>query len=174
MSDSAGSAANDVTRRVLLGGAGLTMAAVLAGCRPDTATHSPTPAKADPDVALTRAVLARERAALDLVEAIIARFPGLGKRLDSAATGHRSHVRLLTSVLPASPSARPTASASPTSGTAVPATRSVAKLAVARQEGRLVPAHREAALAARAGSLARVIASMGAAAAQQAALLGPA
>ncbi len=161
-------------------------AAVVAGCTPKGidrrprpgATVSPAPRvnpRVDPDVALAATVLAEEQALLDRVVATVARHPELEATLSLARSAHQAHVDLLKDAVPhdariprASPSASPSVAPSP-STPAVPARTTVALRAVAVAEDRLALVGRRSSFAAESGAFARVLASMAAAAAQQAA-----
>ncbi|HET7386612.1 MAG TPA: hypothetical protein VFJ19_08130 [Nocardioidaceae bacterium] len=156
-------------------------------------TPSPTPDLA-PDVLVAATVLDHEQAVLDRIDATVAAHPRLVDRLASARAGHRAHVQLLTKAVPtparpgASPSASPspsptsiltpplsaTPSASPSayaSPTAVPHDPHKALRSLGRLEEQLAMDDKRSAFAAQSGSFARVLASMGAAAAQQSAVL---
>ncbi len=190
-------AAAPLTRRTALG-AGLAGAGVvLVACTPSgidrrpkagaTAGTSPrVRAGVDPDVALAATVLADEQALLDRVDATIARHPDLEATLASARTAHQAHVDLLQDAVPddarvqadgagpsVSPSVSPSVAASPTTPR-VPARAPVALRAVATAEDRLALVGRRSAFAAESGAFARVLASMAAAAAQQAVTLAAA
>ncbi|MGZ4466707.1 MAG: hypothetical protein ACXVW0_15195 [Nocardioides sp.] len=169
----------------------------LAGCtrgvdmRPAPgASLSPAPSTptVEPDVALAGTVLAEEQAVLDRVLATLAAFPGLRGTLAGAEEAHRRHVALLKDAVPhglGAPSASATApspaSASPSpsatpatpapTGPRVAADRGRALSALARAEDALTLSAKRAAFAAESGAFARVLASMAAAAAQQAVVL---
>ena len=141
-----------------------------AGGRAQVAASTP----ANPDVTLASTVLAAEQAVLDQVRATTAAHPQLADRLAATQAVHERHVRLLTKAAPresATPSpAVPSASATP-SAPAVPHRAAPALLALARAEDGLCRSGKQAALTARSGAFARVLASRAAAAAQQATLL---
>ena len=95
---------------------------------------------------------------------------------------HRQHVRLLTEAVPSDPPSPASASPSPPSpaspsaspsaaGVHVPADRAKALAAVARAEDELGLEGKRSAFRAESGAFARILASMAAAAAQQAALV---
>jgi hypothetical protein len=165
-----------VSRRTALGGA-VAAAGLVAGC---TAPGSDGPRSAagagrqDPDVTLLSAVLASERRLLDRVVATLRRRPDLSVAQSAALAGaratHRAHVDLLRAGAPTeSPSPSGSGSASSTATAApVPGTAAAALLALAGAEADQSGSVRHAALAARSGAFARVLASMAAAAAQQA------
>ncbi|MGZ4495282.1 MAG: hypothetical protein ACXVWU_11325 [Nocardioides sp.] len=159
------------------------------------ASLSPAPSTptVEPDVALAGTVLAEEQAVLDRVLATLAAFPGLRGTLAGAEEAHRRHVALLKDAVPhgsgapsapsttastaaatvpspASASASPSATPAPT-GPRVPADRGRALTALARAEDALTLSAKRAAFAAESGAFARVLASMAAAAAQQAVVL---
>jgi len=174
-----------VTRRATLGGAAALTAVAVAGCTDDgsgrrTVTAPPTRrAGTDPDVLLAATVLADERAMLARVKATTRRHPTLKAELAGARAAHRAHVRLLSRAVPkeaasasasASPSATPSAAPSP----GVPAKPGPALAALVQAEDRLSHLGRRSAFAARSGAFARVLASMAAAATQQATQLSSA
>lgn len=171
-----------VTRRVTLGGAAALTAVAVAGCTDDAPRRTVTPpptrrAGTDPDVLLAATVLADERAMLERVKATTRRHPTLKADLAGARAAHRAHVRLLARAVPKqtaspSPSASGTPSARPSPG--VPAKPGPALAALARAEDRLSHVGRRSAFAARSGAFARVLASMAAAATQQATQLSAA
>jgi hypothetical protein len=170
-----------VSRRTALLGIGV-LGAATAGCTPYTvdqpAVSVPTPSGppgTDPDVALVTAVLGREQDMLDRLVATARRHRGLASLLAEARRVHGAHVRLLREAAPAaSTSPTPTApSASP--GPAGPGrvdrqpARALAVLA--RHEDELGLVARRSAFTAQSGAFARVLASMAAAAAQQATVI---
>jgi len=105
--------------------------------------------------------LASEQRVLDLAREVAARHPRLASRLAPTVAVHVRHVRVLTAALPA-PSPAPSPSATPSTPT-----RGASMKELVAEERRLVALHRASALAARDGELAALLASMGAAAAQQ-------
>ncbi|MDX6302941.1 MAG: hypothetical protein QOF53_4155 [Nocardioidaceae bacterium] len=165
-----------VSRRTALGGA-VVAAGLVAGCTApgsDAPPRAAGPRREDPDVALLSAVLASEQRLLDRVVATLRRHPDLpatqSAALAGARTTHRAHVALLRAGAPSdSPSPSVSASASSTAtATPVPGRAAAALLALAGAEDDQSGSVRHAALAARSGAFARVLASMAAAAAQQA------
>ena len=177
-----------VSRRAALGGlaslAGV-LGSVLSGCtasplssaRPPAGTLTPTASASpagrepsSPDVRLAAAVLRSEQALLDRVRATARRHPGLAPQLDAAQRSHRAHVDLLTGAVP--PAARPSRPAADRHR--VPGGSRAAMSALARAEEQLARRRRGHALQARSGPFARVLASMAAAASQQATFLAPA
>jgi len=162
-----------VTRRTALGAvAAAGLSAACTGPAPEESGGEPAGARQDPDVALVSAALASERHLLDRVVATVRRHPDLSTTLAGARTTHRAHVRLLRAGVPAStPTPSPSASRSPSttaSAAPVPGTAPSALLALAAAEEHLGRSVGQDALAARSGAFARVLASMAAAAAQQA------
>lgn len=159
--------------------------------------REPTPG-VDPDVVVAGDTLAAEREMLDAIDATMARHQGLEPLLTPVAAVHRAHVELLTRAVPESPSASPSASpsflaspsaappgspagaspASSPSGSASPSSSRVprdpdrAVRRLARHEDRLSLFDKQQAFTARSGAFARLLASMAAAAAQQASGLG--
>jgi hypothetical protein len=151
-----------------------TVATVTSGC--DTAEPLrlpglPDPAE-EPDRDRVLAAARAEQAALALAERVLRRHrqaAGLREPLDRTVTTHRAHVELLTKALEGeeleerrSPGADP-----------VPADAAQAVAALVRRERALSQELASIAVRSRSGALARVVASMSAAAAQQAALLLP-
>ena len=173
-----------VTRRATLGGAAALTAVAVAGCTDDAPRRTVTPpptrrAGTDPDVLLAATVLADERAMLERVKATTRRHPTLKADLAGARAAHRAHVRLLAQAVPkqtASPSPSASASGTPSArpSPGVPAKPGPALAALAQAEDRLSHVGRRSAFAARSGAFARVLASMAAAATQQATQLSAA
>lgn len=165
-----------LTRRTAL----LSLGVLLAGCT--TATHDPSesgrsrassgPTRADgsatpdPDVALATDSVTAERSVLALVGAIGRRHPRLRHGLREAKDVHRAHVALLAGAVPEDVSPGP----DPLPAVRVPAEPEAALRALALAESKLAAEHRRSAFDAASGPFARVLASMAAAAAQQAAL----
>jgi hypothetical protein len=167
-----------VSRRTALGGFAALGAAVASGCTAEGPGHpGPTPGTAastpDPDVTLSSTVLVDEQAILDLLVATVDRHPLLAGRVAGARAGHHAHVVLLTEAVP-----KGAASDGPAARHRhpVPDAPTAALAALAGAEDRLALLDRRSALAAESGALARVLASMAAAASQQAVWLagGPA
>lgn len=152
--------------------------------RPSASTTTQEP-RSDPDVALAAAVLAAEQGLVDRIDATVTAHPRLERVLAGTREVHVAHVALLADAAPGKPS--PTASAgasaegsgdasgeaSPTTGEAprVPGDPARALRALARHEDELSLADKRSAFAAESGGFARVLGSMAAAAAQQAAVL---
>ena len=143
-----------------------------------TATEEP---RSDPDVPLAAAVLDAEQGLVDRIDATVAAHPRLERVLAGTREVHAAHVALLADAAPGepSPTASPPASddasdgASPTEEASprVPGDPARALRALARHEDELSLADKRSAFAAESGGFARVLGSMAAAAAQQAAVL---
>jgi hypothetical protein len=124
-------------------------------------------AEPDPDIALARRALTRERAILQQVTATVHAHPGLAGVLAGTRAAHRAHVQLLVRAVPAKP-ASPSATATASGDHPhVPSESGAALASLAHQEARLAQLGRESAQAARSGAFARVLASAAAASAQQ-------
>lgn len=166
-----------VSRRTAVGGSFAAAALTVAGCtsgsptRPvGTPRETVTSGEQDPDVALAATVLGDEQRVLDLVRATTERHPRLATVLSAVQAAHRAHVDLLTEAVPEEQ--RPTAAPEPTVPDDRVAPRPAAALAtLVRREDRLALVGRRAALGARSGAFARVLASMAAGAAQHASVL---
>lgn len=127
--------------------------------------------RTDPDVGLAAAVVAAEQALVNLIDATLEAHPKLSRVLDSTRAVHEAHVTLLADAAP--PGAA--ANNSPSPGIAeAPADRRIprnadrALRALVADEEQLSLADKQSSFAAQSGSFARVLASMAAAAAQQA------
>jgi hypothetical protein len=156
------------TRRAVV--AGLTTAAglTLAGCSGDAdpsalGAGDARPVAVDPDQALARRARRDEIALLELVRSTSAKHRSLRSRLRTAERGHLDHVGRLTPGTSLSLATR-------RRRVAPDAARALADVVAAERQ--LARTHAASALDARSGPLARVIASMSAAAAQQASVLG--
>lgn len=177
-----------LSRRTAVGVGLAGAAAVVTGCTPTGIDRRPKPEATvsrapgvDPDVALAATVLAHEQAVLALVLAILEQHPDLEPTLSTARSAHRAHVDLLQDAVPddvrvpatgaTSPGVSPSVSPTVTPAPRVPARLPVAIRAVATAEDRLALVDRRSSFAAESGAFARVLASMAAAAAQQAAAL---
>ncbi len=112
---------------------------------------------------LAARVLRQQRAVLSLVVATGRRHPRLAATLADARAAHRAHVTLLSRAVP--PDAPPPG---PARAVRVPGSARAGLRAVVAAETRLGQDGTRAALAARSGPFARVLASMAAASAQQA------
>lgn len=143
------------------------------------ATEEP---RSDPDVPLAAAVLAAEQGLVDRIDATVTAHPRLERVLAATREVHAAHVALLADAAPGkpSPTASPGASggasgdASPTTEEEpphVPGDPARALRELARHEDELSLADKRSAFAAESGGFARVLGSMAAAAAQQAAVL---
>ena len=162
--------------------------------------REPTPG-VDPDVVVAGDTLAAERGMLDRVNLTMSRHTGLSPLLSPVAAVHQAHVQLLTRAVPdsastgssaapspsgsPSPSESPPSSESPSPSTAtepspsattdtvrVPRDPDRAVRLLARHEDDLSLFDKQQAFTARSGAFARLLASMAAAAAQQAVVLG--
>ena len=155
------------TRRAVV--AGLTTAAglTLAGCSGDPEPSGPgageaAPVAVDPDQALAQRVRRDEIALLELVRSTATKHRQLRARLRAAARSHLDHVGRLTPATSLSLVTRKRR-------VAPNAARALADVVAAERQ--LARTHAASALDAQSGALARVIASMSAAAAQQASVL---
>ena len=172
----AASPRNGLTRRTALAGA-LTAGVVASGCTSlsdpaDRTAPAPVSGPA-PDVELAAQVLAREQEMLARVRRTARRHAPLRDQLAAVMTIHVRHVDLLSEAVP-DPGNAPTPSTATPAPTppAVPADPARALRRLARQEDTLSLQNRQSAFAARSGGFARLLASMAAASAQQAVLLG--
>jgi hypothetical protein len=149
------------TRRTTLAGA-LGGALLVAGCDADEPGSAPSPSAAattptpdDPDVALVDEVVAELDSLIALTEAAAAARPGIGRWPRALATLHRAHRDVLTDD-------ETEAAPPPSRGSAAAVLRQVTARERTAQE-RLA----DWAVAAESGPLARLLASMSAAIAQQ-------
>ena len=122
----------------------------------------------EPDHDRVLAALRDERAVLDQLRRVQERHRPLRRRLEPAVEVHRAHVELLarTDDVTAGPGPDGTSGAG-----RVPGAPSDAVAQLVRLERSLATKHVTTAMASRSGVLARVVASMSAAAAQQAVVL---
>ncbi len=127
----------------------------------------------DPDVLLAADVLAAERAVLQRVDDTIAAFPRLAPALAGVRATHTAHVDLLEQATPPkrAPSPSPSDTPSAAEPARVPGRLDVAVRALAGAEEELSTSEKQSAFAAESGVFARALASMAAAAAQQAVLV---
>jgi hypothetical protein len=175
-------------------------AAATAACTPYTVEQPTVPAPQrrprgiDPDVALAATVLADEQRMVDLIDATVEEHPRLREALALARDVHRTHVELLNDAVPegataavspaASPSVSPEVTPSPdqsaegpasetpgATSSPVPRRRRAALADLISAEDALALLDKRSAFAAQSGAFARVLASMAAAAAQQAVLI---
>jgi hypothetical protein len=172
-----------LTRRAALLTVAVGMGGTLAGCTvgdepPRSSARRGTPASSagteDPDVAIAAQALAEERSALDVLQATVTRHPELTSTLNPLVEAHRAHVNLLADAAPDRTESSPASASSelsPAESVAVPANRRRALAAVAAQQDRLSLSHKRHAFAARSGAFARLLASMGASAAQHGVVL---
>ena len=172
-----------LSRRTAVGGAAALTALVVSGCTQDGASRTrsgpaaiestansetPTRGPVPPDVALAAAVLRDEQSMLDQVAATARRHPGLAETVSGARSTHRAHVRLLRQAVPDGTRRTPPRPFRPGQ---VPRRPGPALAALVRAETRLSAVGQHNAVRAESGSFARVLASMAAASAQQAARL---
>ena len=160
-------------RAVVAGLAGLSAVSglTLAGCSSDSGLSLPDlsgePSAPDPDRGLTRRVRDDEQQVLDLVDATVSRHRSLRGPLRSARRAHAAHLALLTPDGARRPSDRGSRRSPHVAGDP-----GRALAAVVDAEHALTRRHAASAVRAQSGPLARVVASMSAAAAQQATALG--
>ena len=169
-----------LSRRTAVGGAAALTALVVSGCTRDGASRTgsgpagsegsetPTRSPVPPDVTLAAAVLRDEQSMLDQVAATARRHPGLAETVSGARSTHRAHVRLLRQAVPDGTRRTPPRPVRPGQ---VPRRPGPALAALVRAETRLSADGQRNAVRAESGSFARVLASMAAASAQQAARL---
>jgi hypothetical protein len=167
-----------VSRRSLGYGSVATLV-VLTGCgdpgsatsaTPSSATPSATPTTRTDEELLAAALHAEQSLADQLATSRQAQTAGpVGDRLLGASQLHQAHVRLLGEAGDGASPGSNAVTPSPSPTTAIPPGAALA--ALARAERQLVGQHTAAAVAARSGTFARVLAGMAAAAAQQAVLL---
>lgn len=159
------------TRRAVVTGLATTAVLAMTGCSPDgdlpdlpgLDDEQPDP---DPDLALVRRVSRDEQEVLDLVSATRKTHRELRAPLAGTARGHRAHLDLVR-VADGGPTRRGRAAT-------VAEQPGRALEDVVRAERMLADRHAGSALEADSGRLARAIASMSAAAAQQGSVLGTA
>ena len=175
-----------LSRRTALGGLAALTATAASACTAHgvdrrAGAHAARPARTpeDPDVLLATTVLGDEQAMLDRVLATARRHPRLASSVAGARATHRSHVALLEGAVPgnnvSSSNGSPSGASSPARRTPpVPRRPGEALAALARAEHRLSLVGKRNAFAAQSGAFSRVLASMAAAAAQQALHLGTA
>lgn len=172
----------DLPRRSVLIALAAAGGAALAGCtfgsRPEaqepgrrTTADGETAAEPDPDVALAVEALAGERAALLAVEATGKRHRELRRPLSGLVEGHRAHVALLASAAPDEALPRASRRNNATQRYQVPDSPRAASRKLVLLEQSLSGAAKRHAFTAHSGAFARLLASMAAAAAQQAAEL---
>lgn len=157
-----------LTRRALFGGS---LALAVTACEPFGSAESH--ARGDPDVDTVRRALAGEEELLARYEAVLRRHPQLASRLDAFAAEHRAHrhalrARVSPSPSPISPSAAPVKS--PRHST-VPPDSDQAISGLAEREQTAAAARLDD-LATAPPFLAQLLASIAAAEATHAALLG--
>ncbi|HEX6248124.1 MAG TPA: hypothetical protein VFZ64_09665 [Nocardioidaceae bacterium] len=188
-----------LSRRTALTAAAVALGGAAVGCTPEPGGRrspghretqpAPVEPSVDPDVAVATAALEGQQALVELVEATLERHPRLEELLAPVLTTHQAHAALLDEAVPEgehpsapagpSPSASPGAPTSPEASespggrrTPVPRRRDRALGAVVEAERTLTTTTKQLAFRAQSGAFARVLGSMAAAAAQQAAVLG--
>ena len=162
-------------RRVLLAGLGLGAGTVLSACRERSTPVSAPPPPPDPDVALVAAAIATEEQLLATYAATLTRHTSLSVVLSPLAAEHDAHLRALRERTPVASSPGSAAPSETAAGALVPvpAVAALARAALAAAE--TAAANDRGALALTASApLARLLASMAAADAAHAALLGAA
>ena len=152
-----------LTRRTFtLSALGVGSAYALAACQDGGRGH-PAPTPQDPDAALLRAVLAAEEETLALCRKVAHEHRPLRHVLAQPERFHAQHVHLLEGGVTA-----PVKTHRPH----VPPATAAALAAVVDAEHRLVREHAHWSMQARSGEVARLLAGLSAAAAQQAQVLG--
>lgn len=176
-----------LTRRAALAALVATAGSALSACTAEGGTGGgrdagPEPAEpeVEPDVAVAVAALEAETAVIDRVRATQERHPRLVDLLAPVLFSHEAHAALLADAAPteATPSATVSDPASPAGRRrgriTVPDSRARAVRLLVAAEQDLTTAAKQHAFKAHSGAFARVLASMAAAAAQNAAVLAPA
>lgn len=162
-----------ISRRSLIavGAAGVAglVASACSASNPVSDDKTPkSPAELAPDVAVATSALAEIRAVSTAVDNTLARFPEARSRLTPLGQMHQAHEKSLEDAVPAR--ARPSATPAPY---VVPRKRDVALSNLATREQRLHDTLDGLALRSQSGEFARLLASMGAAIAQQLAVWQP-
>ena len=169
-----------MSRRAALGVLAAAVGGAVAGCTPGQQQHRArrrqrVEPKVDPDVSVAADALAEQKAVLELIEATQQRHKGLAKVLAPALATHKAHVAVLADAVPddvnGNPSPSPSPSASRSRRIAVPGDQARALDKVVRAEQDLRTSTKRLAFNAESGAFARILGSMAAAAAQQAAVL---
>jgi hypothetical protein len=165
--------ANRLLSRRALGAAALAASALaVSGCDDETRLDLPAipglSQREEPDTGRVAEALAAERAMVDRLVQVQRRHPALRRALQAAVETHQAHVELLDGVVP--DTGADTGGDSGTSD-AVAADPARAIGALVRLERALSEAHVTTAMRSRSGVLARVVATMSAAAGQQAVVL---
>jgi hypothetical protein len=144
---------------------GLTVALTACDLDPPRDSASPSSAAPDPeDTLLVAGMVESLTAASELVRAVVAATPALGEPLLPLAQAHDEHRAVLQAALPERTDADIAQPPAPTG-------RRAGLRSVRRSERLLLHSTREAALAARSGDLARVLASVAASTTQFLAVL---
>lgn len=136
---------------------------LLTGCSEDGVQLPGLRQEEDPDTAVVRKALQIERDALVALQRARKKYARLAPVAQPTLRVHRAHVRVLRDAVPEVPAGR---------GRQSPGSLQRTLEALVAQERRTHRAHTRLALEARSGDLARVLASMAAAALQQAEVLG--
>ena len=161
-----------LSRRTALSVPAAVAAASVAGCGSTAGPGSPSTASRDPDEQVLRRAVAREERLRAELRAASRRHRRLGRALAAVDNVHGEHVVFLVRSLdPAPPSADTDVPAPDQADPADPADDADAVRGLARSERALARAHAAAALEARSGPFARVLAGIAAAAEQQAHVL---
>lgn len=169
-----------MSRRAALAVLAAAAGAAVAGCTPAQEQHRVrrrrVEPKVDPDVAVAADALAGQKAVLELIVATQQRHKGLAQVLAPALTTQQAHVAVLARAVPDDVSPSPSTSSSPSPNgpdrrTSVPADQARALEKVVRAEQDLRTSTKRLAFNAESGAFARILGSMAAAAAQQAAAL---
>lgn len=172
----------DPSRRALLAGLALGAGAVATGCTIGDGQSGATsrepggrpsgsgePASVDPDVTLAAEALSGQRAVLEALEATLAQHRALRGTVTGAFAVHQAHVRLLAKAAP-EPEAGPTARPGASDRYRVPKGIEAAARRLVAVEQKLSTTAEQQSSRAESGAFARLLASMAAAAAQQAVL----
>lgn len=165
-----------LSRRAALGLLAGAVGAAAAGCTVEQAGSGArrrrrVEPKVDPDVAAAAESLEEQEAVLALVEATRQRHRTLAGVLAPVAATHEAHVAVLRKAVPGGTRSPSPPAGSGGRGPSVPRTPAQALQQVVRAEQDLRTSTKQHAAAARSGPFARVLGSMAAAAAQQAAVL---
>jgi hypothetical protein len=152
--------------------------AALGGCttgeaqRPATSRPEQVAAPADPDVTVAAEALSSQREIIELLAATGRRHRRLSAQLSPVTAVHQAHAGLLADAVPKSFSASPTPAVGPApAGRRVPRSRARALARVVEAEQELATVTKRQAFRAESGAFARILGSMAAAAAQNAAVL---
>ena len=167
-----------LTRRAALTAVAGVAGAALVGCTPEQQGRrgedapEPVEPRVDPDVLVAAEALANQQQILDLLTATQERHRRLTDLLAPVIAAHEAQATLLAEAVPADVSASPTTSPSPSPDgsadrrTSVPRKREQALAQVVAAERDLATATKRHAFRAQSGAFARLLGSIGAAAAQ--------